>query len=140
MVCRSDEAKHRLRMKERQKLSELFWDVFNGPSRHAWSALDDARLLALMAVSAPPGIMAGITGRSVRATATRQSRLRTRHGLPRPSVQLTREQRDAALLAVLRDGMTRAAAAKRFNVTRNTIVGIVDRHRRRQRHANQVDA
>ncbi len=135
----SEEARDHRRRYDRYRSRELYWSVFKGPDRHAWSAADDARLIALLAINAPVNLQAAIVGRSESAVIERRQDLRRRYGVAHRREQATPDQRRAAITAVLSEGMTYTAAAARFRVTRSAIAGMIRRHKLRQPHAHQLD-
>lgn len=114
------------------------WRDWQGPANHSWSALDDARYLALHAIGCPIEVAGEILERSEDAM-----RHRLRHTLrplylggrrrrsDEPSWQGERLAKLAQLIEV--EKRTFTAAARVMNTSRSAVAGAVDRHLRRNR-------
>lgn len=115
----------------------LIWEE-GGPRRRAWSALDDARLLALTLLGvndAAAGIIVG--GRSRAATSERRRALCSIYGIKRLRPRW-REWATSRLDELRRDGMSISEAARALGKTRDAVAGKLFRERKKAARAGAL--
>jgi hypothetical protein len=104
-------------------------------TNRSWSALDDARLLALAAIGVMPVEAAGIIGRNPNCARQRLRRL-VEHDYPEliaAVLQPRRPWKDEALIERVRvliedKGLSRGQVALKLGTTKNAITGAVQRY------------
>lgn len=116
---------------QRAREAEEHWQFWEGPDKHKWSALDDARVIALAAIGAPANLAALILGRSQGAVLVRwRQKWRLSIGKPKPKPCTPDRIAQVRELIEVR-GLSYSEAARALGISSGAVSGIVHRHIRK---------